>query len=243
MGRIGRKGGQDKHCCLSVLPFLPFLPLLPFLPRMRKLTIAIDGPSGAGKGTVARAIARALGYRHVDSGAMYRAVGWKALDSGVALDDEPALAALADALAHRHHRCWRRHRRYRRHTRDSYAGDRSGRRIGRPSAQGSRRPCRAAACARRRRRDRHGRPRHRHGGVSRRGREDLSRRVTRRAGAAPCARSRACRDARRSVRRREADDRAGSQRRDAHRVAALRRAGRASSSTRPARASRRSWRR
>ena len=62
---------------------------------MRKLTIAIDGPSGAGKGTVARAIARALGYRHVDSGAMYRAVGWKALDSGVALDDEPALAALA----------------------------------------------------------------------------------------------------------------------------------------------------
>ncbi len=62
---------------------------------MRKLTIAIDGPSGAGKGTVARAIARALGYRHVDSGAMYRAVGWKALDSGVGLDDEPALAALA----------------------------------------------------------------------------------------------------------------------------------------------------
>ena len=63
---------------------------------MRNLTIAIDGPSGAGKGTVARAIARALGYRHVDSGAMYRAVGWKALDTGVALDDEPALAALAE---------------------------------------------------------------------------------------------------------------------------------------------------
>jgi cytidylate kinase len=41
--------------------------------------IAIDGPSGAGKGTVARAIAAALGYRHLDSGAMYRAVGWKAL--------------------------------------------------------------------------------------------------------------------------------------------------------------------
>jgi cytidylate kinase len=61
----------------------------------RKLTIAIDGPSGAGKGTVARAIAAELGYRHVDSGAMYRAVGWKALHDGVPLDHEPAVAALA----------------------------------------------------------------------------------------------------------------------------------------------------
>ena len=64
---------------------------------MRPLVIAIDGPSGVGKGTVARAIARELGYRHVDSGAMYRAVGWKALQNGVALDDEAAVAALAAA--------------------------------------------------------------------------------------------------------------------------------------------------
>src|SRR5215831_14156415 len=64
---------------------------------MRPLVIAIDGPSGAGKGTVARAIAAALGYRHVDSGAMYRAVGWKALRDGVALDDEAAVATLAEA--------------------------------------------------------------------------------------------------------------------------------------------------
>ena len=63
---------------------------------MRKLTIAIDGPSGAGKGTIARAIADRLGYRHVDSGAMYRAVGWKALRDGLSLDDEPALANLAE---------------------------------------------------------------------------------------------------------------------------------------------------
>jgi len=63
---------------------------------MRKLIIAIDGPSGAGKGTVARAIASALGYRHVDSGAMYRAVGWKALQNGIPLDDEAALEALAE---------------------------------------------------------------------------------------------------------------------------------------------------
>jgi len=60
-----------------------------------KLIVAIDGPSGAGKGTVARAIARALGYRHVDSGAMYRAVGWKAIQDGIPVDDEAALEALA----------------------------------------------------------------------------------------------------------------------------------------------------
>jgi len=62
---------------------------------MKPLIIALDGPSGAGKGTVARAVARQLGYRHVDSGAMYRAVGWKAVKDGVALDDEAAVAALA----------------------------------------------------------------------------------------------------------------------------------------------------
>jgi cytidylate kinase len=64
---------------------------------MRKLIIAIDGPSGAGKGTVARAIAAELGYRHVDSGAMYRAVGWKAIRLGVPLDDEARVAAIAEA--------------------------------------------------------------------------------------------------------------------------------------------------
>jgi cytidylate kinase len=62
---------------------------------MRPLVIAIDGPSGAGKGTVARAVASALGYRHIDSGAMYRAIGWKALRDGVSLLDEAAVAALA----------------------------------------------------------------------------------------------------------------------------------------------------
>src|SRR5438477_756014 len=63
---------------------------------MRKLIIAIDGPSGAGKGTVARAVANELGYRHVDSGAMYRAVGWKALRDNVPLDDESRVAAVAE---------------------------------------------------------------------------------------------------------------------------------------------------
>src|SRR6185503_5555872 len=66
---------------------------------MSPLIIAIDGPSGAGKGTVAREIAAQLGYRHVDSGAMYRAVGWKALRDGVPLDREDAVAALAERSA------------------------------------------------------------------------------------------------------------------------------------------------
>jgi cytidylate kinase len=59
------------------------------------LIIAIDGPSGAGKGTVARAVASELGYRHVDSGAMYRAIGWKALRARVPLDNESAVAQVA----------------------------------------------------------------------------------------------------------------------------------------------------
>lgn len=61
--------------------------------------MAIDGPSGAGKGTIARAIARALGYRHVDTGAMYRAVAWLAERESIALGDEPAVAALSEHAA------------------------------------------------------------------------------------------------------------------------------------------------
>jgi cytidylate kinase len=64
--------------------------------RMRKLIIAIDGPSGAGKGTVARNVSQALGYRHVDTGAMYRAVGWKANLERIPLDDERAVADVAE---------------------------------------------------------------------------------------------------------------------------------------------------
>src|SRR4029453_6999162 len=64
--------------------------------RMKRLIIAIDGPSGAGKGTIARTLASTLNYRHVDTGAMYRAVGWKALHDGVPLDDETAVAAVAE---------------------------------------------------------------------------------------------------------------------------------------------------
>jgi cytidylate kinase len=62
---------------------------------VKNLVIAIDGPSGAGKGTVARTLAERLGYRHVDTGAMYRAVAWKASHDGVPLDDDAAVATLA----------------------------------------------------------------------------------------------------------------------------------------------------
>lgn len=65
----------------------------------RKLIVAIDGPSGAGKGTVARELAKRLDYRHLDTGAMYRAVAWKALRDRVPLDDEDAIAGIAHAAA------------------------------------------------------------------------------------------------------------------------------------------------
>lgn len=63
------------------------------------MVITIDGPAGAGKSTVARALADRLGFRYLDTGAMYRALTWLALERGVDLDDEGALAALARANA------------------------------------------------------------------------------------------------------------------------------------------------
>lgn len=61
----------------------------------REIAVAIDGPMGSGKSTIAREIARRLGYRHVDTGAMYRAVAAAALRRGVSTNDAEGLAALA----------------------------------------------------------------------------------------------------------------------------------------------------
>jgi cytidylate kinase len=60
--------------------------------------ITVDGPSASGKSTVARGVAAALGYRHVDSGALYRAVTWQVLEAGVNPEDAPAVARLLAAL-------------------------------------------------------------------------------------------------------------------------------------------------
>jgi cytidylate kinase len=62
---------------------------------MPKLTIAIDGPAGSGKSSVARRVAALLGYLYLDSGAMYRALALKALRRGISPDDENQLGSLA----------------------------------------------------------------------------------------------------------------------------------------------------
>jgi CMP/dCMP kinase len=62
---------------------------------MGKLIIAIDGPVGSGKSTVARRVAELMGYLHLDSGAMYRAVALRAQRAGVSLDDAAALERVA----------------------------------------------------------------------------------------------------------------------------------------------------
>jgi cytidylate kinase len=58
--------------------------------------VAIDGPAGAGKSTVARRLAERLGFRYLDTGAMYRALAWLALERGVGLEDTAALVELAE---------------------------------------------------------------------------------------------------------------------------------------------------
>jgi len=60
--------------------------------------ITIDGPSGAGKGTVARILAERLGFKYLDTGALYRAVAWKARAENIPIDDDRALQALVNRI-------------------------------------------------------------------------------------------------------------------------------------------------
>jgi 3-phosphoshikimate 1-carboxyvinyltransferase len=85
---------EDPGCVAKTFP--------DYFDRLAQITsapvIAIDGPSASGKGTVARAVAAALGFHFLDSGALYRLVGLAALRQGVSLDDETALAQVARGL-------------------------------------------------------------------------------------------------------------------------------------------------
>lgn len=65
---------------------------------MNNPIIAIDGPAGAGKSTVARMVADRLGYLYIDTGAMYRAVAWKLIESKIPVSDHARIAALANQI-------------------------------------------------------------------------------------------------------------------------------------------------
>jgi len=65
---------------------------------LRKPIIAIDGPAGSGKSTVAREVARRLGYVYIDTGAMYRAVAWRAIVEGIPITRPDAITALAERM-------------------------------------------------------------------------------------------------------------------------------------------------
>lgn len=62
---------------------------------MGKFNVALDGPAGAGKSTVARMVAKELGYVYVDTGAMYRAITWKTLQQGIPMEDQAGIAGMA----------------------------------------------------------------------------------------------------------------------------------------------------
>lgn len=62
------------------------------------MKIAIDGPAGAGKSTVAKALSKELGFIYIDTGAMYRSLTWKALQQGIDLNDSQALVKLAEKI-------------------------------------------------------------------------------------------------------------------------------------------------
>lgn len=68
--------------------------------KARAPRVAIDGPAGAGKSTVAKLLAERLGFLHVDTGAIYRTVALASRREGVSWDDEPAVARIAEALVH-----------------------------------------------------------------------------------------------------------------------------------------------
>ena len=65
----------------------------------KRISIAIDGPAGAGKTTIAREVARRLGYKYVDTGAMYRAAAWKSLQLGIPLSGEDRIVEMSGQMS------------------------------------------------------------------------------------------------------------------------------------------------
>ena len=65
---------------------------------MKKINIAIDGPSGVGKSTIADIVAEKLGMKHLDTGAMYRCVAYKTLKDNIDIHDESAMSDLMDSI-------------------------------------------------------------------------------------------------------------------------------------------------
>ena len=141
--------------------------------------VTIDGPSGSGKGTVSRAVARALGWSLLDSGALYRLVALAARRGGVALDDVAALSALAARFDIRfgagprdEEIVWLNGAEVTRDIRTETAGNDASKVAGTPARSGG--AARAPAGVRRTPRPGGGRPRYGHRGVPRGAGEDLS---------------------------------------------------------------------
>lgn len=65
---------------------------------MKKIIIAIDGPAGAGKSTVAQIVGQRLNYTYIDTGAMYRAIAWKVLQDGLAVNDTASIINIAHSI-------------------------------------------------------------------------------------------------------------------------------------------------
>ena len=65
----------------------------------KSLQIALDGPAGAGKSTIAKSLAKQLGYVYIDTGAIYRAVTYRALNEKINLEDGPALAKMIENMS------------------------------------------------------------------------------------------------------------------------------------------------
>ena len=87
MAIVSRGGGPD-----GLRPMA--LTIMPPLSHMARMIIAIDGPAASGKGTLGKRLAHHYGYRHLDTGVIYRAVAKALLDAGIDLTDE-ALAVAA----------------------------------------------------------------------------------------------------------------------------------------------------